>query len=38
LTWNCYLSGQISEADLEREIVADPEFAEFITRRTRMAR
>ena len=30
LLWDCYLSGQMSDASLEREIAADPEFAAFV--------
>lgn len=31
--WNCYVSGQMNDADLEREIAADPDFAQFLKAR-----
>lgn len=30
LLWDCYLSGQMDGADLEREIAADPGFTAFV--------
>ncbi len=35
LLWDCYASGQMSDADLEREIAADPAFAAFLSARER---
>ena len=31
LLWDCYLSGQMDGAALEREIAADPGFADFVS-------
>jgi hypothetical protein len=33
MLWNCYRSGQMSDADLEDEITADPGFAQFMRSR-----
>lgn len=33
LLWDCYASGQMSDADLEREVAADPRFAHFLKMR-----
>lgn len=30
LLWECYLSGQMTAADLEREVAADPDFADYV--------
>jgi hypothetical protein len=30
MLWDCYLSGQMTDADLDREINADPSFAAFV--------
>lgn len=30
MLWTCYLSGQMSDDDLEREIGRDPLFGEFV--------
>ena len=32
MLWDCYLSGQMEGADLEREIAADADFAAFVTK------
>ncbi len=31
--WACYESGQMTGADLEREVAADPQFAAFVDAR-----
>ena len=33
LMWDCYVSGQMTDAQLETEIVEDPAFADFVKRR-----
>ncbi|WP_373504412.1 hypothetical protein [Aestuariivirga sp.] len=33
LKWQCYASGQMTGADLEHEIVADPGFADYVKSR-----
>ncbi len=30
LLWDCYRSGQMSDADLGREITSDPDFGNFV--------
>lgn len=35
LLWDCYLSGQMNETDLEREVQGDPAFGVFVTARLR---
>ena len=31
MLWDCHLSGQLSDADLEHEIATDPGFAAFVS-------
>jgi hypothetical protein len=33
MMWDCYTSGQMSDAELEREIAEDPDFAAFVKQR-----